>query len=110
MTFAPVVCGSWFTCRVELYSVFMYVQYVRPGLMAFFKVRRNVIFERARFNRRCQREGEPIDTYIMELYKLTENCDYGALTAEMIRDRIVVGIRDETLSKRLQLDPDLTLE
>ena len=85
-------------------------QKVVEKLDAFFKVRRNVIFERARFNRRCQREGEPIDTYIMELYKLTENCDYGALTAEMIRDRIVVGIRDETLSKRLQLDPDLTLE
>ena len=77
---------------------------------AFFRVRRNVIFERARFNRRCQREGEPMDTYIMELYKLTENCDYGTLQAEMIRDRIVVGIRDEALSKRLQLDPDLTLE
>ena len=28
----------------------------------------------------------------------------------MVRDRIVVGIRDETLSKRLQLDRDLTLE
>eukprot|EP00731_Ephydatia_muelleri_P015565 Em0008g1285a len=28
----------------------------------------------------------------------------------MIGDRIVVGIRDETMSKRLQLDPDLTLE
>ena len=69
-----------------------------------------MIFERARFNRRYQREGEPVDTYIMELYKLTENCDYGALQAEMIRDRIVVGIRDEALSKRLQLDPDLTLE
>ena len=41
-------------------------------LDAFFKVRRNVIFDRARFNHRCQREGEPIDTYIMELYKLTE--------------------------------------
>ena len=77
---------------------------------AFFRVRRNVIFERARFNRRYQREGEPVDTYIMELYKLTENCDSGALQAEMIRDRIVVGIRDETLSKILQLDPDLTLE
>ena len=65
-------------------------QKVVEKLDAFFKVRRNVIFERVRFNRRCQREGEPIDTYIMELYKLTENCDYGALTAEMIRDRIVV--------------------
>ena len=28
----------------------------------------------------------------------------------MIRDRIVVGIRDETLSERLQLDSELTLE
>ena len=28
----------------------------------------------------------------------------------MIRDRIVVGIRDSTLSERLQMDPDLTLE
>ena len=28
----------------------------------------------------------------------------------MIRDRIVVGIRDSALSERLQLDPDLTLE
>ena len=50
-----------------------------------------------------------MDTYITELYKLTENCDYCALTAEMIRDRIVVGIRDEALSKRLQLYLDLTL-
>ena len=76
----------------------------------FFKVRRNVIFERARFNRQNQLEGEPAEKYIMELYHLTENCEYGVLTNEMIRDRLVVGIRDEVLSERLQLDPDLTLE
>ena len=29
---------------------------------AFFRGRRNVIFERARFYRRYQREGEPVDT------------------------------------------------
>ena len=46
----------------------------------------------------------------MELYKLADNCDYGLMTAEMIRDKLVVGIRDEPLSERLQLDPDLTLE
>ncbi len=33
---------------------------------AHFKVRRNVIFERARFNRRSQREGESIEQYITE--------------------------------------------
>ena len=28
----------------------------------------------------------------------------------MIRNRLVVGIRDSSLSKRLQMEPDLTLE
>ena len=51
----------------------------------FFKVRRNVIFERARFNRRNQLEGEPAEKYMMELYHLTENCENGVLTNEMIR-------------------------
>ncbi len=37
---------------------------------AFFQVRRDVIFERARFN---QLSGEQ---YIMELYKLAESCNY----------------------------------
>ena len=76
----------------------------------FFKVRRNVIFERARFNRRNQREGETSEEYIMELYRLSESCDYGELTSEMIRDRLVVGILDTALSQQLQLDPGLTLD
>ena len=29
---------------------------------------------------------------------------------ELIRDRLVVGIRDLALSERLQLEPDLTLD
>ena len=46
----------------------------------------------------------------MELYKLAEDCEYGTMKEEMIRDRLVVGIRDTVLSERLQLDPKLTLE
>ena len=76
----------------------------------FFRVRRNVIFERARFNRRNQQEGESAEQYIMVLYELAANCEYGDMTSEMIRDRLVVGIMDDGLSKRLQLDPKLTLE
>ena len=76
----------------------------------FFNVRKNVIFERARFNRRNQREGETAEDYIVALYDLVENCDYGELQSEMIRDRLVVGIRDSALSERLQMDAELTLE
>ena len=77
---------------------------------SFFKVCKNVIFERARFNRRNQHEGETSEQYITVLYSLVESCEYGELRDEMIRDRFVVGIRDATLSQRLQLDSELTLE
>ena len=56
----------------------------------FIKVRKNVIFERARFNRRSQLDRETVDQYIAVLHNLAENCDYGTLKSELIRDRIVV--------------------
>ena len=77
---------------------------------AFFIVRKNVIFERARFNGRSQREGESVEHFITSLYNLAENCDYREMKAELIRDRIVVGIRNRALSEQLQLDAELTLE
>ena len=83
---------------------------VLAAFNAFFKVRRNVIFERARFNRRNQQEGESVEKYIVALCSLSENCEYGDLRDEMIRDRLVVGIKDVSLSERLQTDPNLTLE
>ena len=76
----------------------------------YFKVRKNVIYKRARFNKRNQQNGESAEQYIMALYKLAENCDYGDLKEEMIRDRLVVGIRDTALSEKMQMDPNLTLE
>ena len=78
--------------------------------MNFSRVRHNVIYERARFNRRSQQPGETTEQFIVTLYELAENCDYDRLKDQMIRDRIVVGIRDSTLSERLQLDSELTLE
>lgn len=83
---------------------------VKSKFDSHFIVRRNTIFERAKFNRRCQEEGEMVDAFITALFCLAEFCDYGQLNDEMIRDRIVVGIRDTTLSLKLQLDAELTLK
>ena len=77
---------------------------------AFFQVRRNIIFERAKFNRRVQNEGESVEQFITALYTLVETCDYGTLKEQMIRDRIVVGILNTGLSERMQSEANLTLE
>lgn len=74
-----------------------------------FIVKRNTIFERAQFNQRIQREGESVNDFITALYSLAEHCEYGTLHDELVRDKIVVGIRDKNLSEKLQLDSELTL-
>ena len=83
---------------------------VKDRFKQHFVPKKNVIFERAKFNQRLQMEGENVDSFITDLYHLAENCDFKDLHDELIRDRIVVGLRDHRLSERLQLDPGLTLE
>jgi len=70
-----------------------------------FQVRQTQIFKRARFNKRNQVDGESAEQYITTLYQLAERCKYGQFKPEIIQDQLVVGIRDTTLSKKLQMDP-----
>ena len=77
---------------------------------AYFDIRKNVIFERARFNKRNQLEGETAEEYITALYGLVESCEYGTMKEELLRDRIVVGILDSNVSQKLQMNAKLTLE
>ena len=83
---------------------------VKTALDEYFKVRRNVICERARFNKQTQSPGEPVDTFIQDLYKLSESCDYGNLIEDLIRDRIVDGVYSDALSDSLQAKSDLSLQ
>lgn len=82
---------------------------VKDAFEKHFVCKYNLIYERAKFNKRCQEPSETAEAFITVVYKLAENCQYGILQEEMIRDRLVVGIRDHGLSERLQLDPELTL-
>ena len=78
--------------------------------MNCLKFERNIIFERAQFYLRCQGEGESIEQFITSLYSLAELCEFGALKDELIRDRIVISIRDKALFEWMQVDPNLTLD
>ena len=73
--------------------------------------RKNIPFERYRFNRRCQEAGESYDQYRTALRKLAENCDFGSITPdELLRDRLVFGVRDSKTRECLLREPALTLK
>lgn len=75
-----------------------------------FLSRHNKIHARAKFNKLCQESTERIDDYISRTYSIVELCRYPeSIKEELIRDRIIVGIRDIKLSNDLQLDQDITL-
>ena len=76
----------------------------------YFGVRKNLVFERATFNQARQLSDETAEHFITRLHRLAETCEFGELKSDMIRDRLVIGIRDGQLSERLQLESDLTLQ
>ena len=86
---------------------------IRPVLTKFEEYcqpRKNVPFERYRFNRRSQEPGETYDQYRTALRKLGESCDFQSITPdEILRDRLIFGISDSKVRERLLRASDLTL-
>ena len=78
---------------------------------AYCEPRTQVIYERYRFNNRKQEPGENIASYVTELRTIAKNCNHAAITSdEILRDRIVLGIRDDKIRERLLGFNDLSLQ
>ena len=82
---------------------------VKESFDKFLMPKRNVMYERARFNQTLQQVTEPVNLFVTSLYARAESCNYGPLHDELIRDRLVVGLRDTTLSEIMSLDKDVNL-
>ncbi|XP_064472915.1 uncharacterized protein LOC135387748 [Ornithodoros turicata] len=67
------------------------------------------ILRRYHFHKRDQKAGENIMDYIAEIRRLSEFCNFQDLD-NMLRDRLVWGIQDQTAQKRLFAEPQLTLK
>ena len=68
---------------------------------SFFSVGKNVVIEHTQFSKRSQLPDEPVEQFITSLYNLTADYNFGELKDKLIRDRIVVRIRDASLLERL---------
>ena len=69
-----------------------------------------MIVRRFQFNTRKQQAGETVAEYVAALHKAAEFCNYGDSLSEMLRDRLVCGITDTSVQKRLLAEKDLTLD
>ncbi|HSN23609.1 MAG TPA: hypothetical protein VLS45_05495 [Methylomicrobium sp.] len=69
----------------------------------------NVTYERYLFHQRVQQAGESFENFCADLRKLASTCQFETLEDSLVRDRIVIGIRDEPTRRRLLQSKKLTL-
>ena len=72
--------------------------------------RKNITYERHIFNSRNQGDNESIDLYVTNLRLKARTCEFGPLTDELIRDKIMCGIKSDQVRGRLLREPDLSLQ
>ena len=68
------------------------------------------IVQRFKFNSRYREEGETVAQYIAALRSLAEFCNYGSSLDDMLRDRLVCGVRNDRIQRSLLAEKSLTLE
>ena len=62
------------------------------------------MFESYKFHLRKQEPTENIETYVATLRQLAKNCNFGQLRDRLIRDQVVVGVRDDCIREKLLSD------
>lgn len=70
----------------------------------YYKPARNLTFQEFRFGSRDQKEGEPFNEWLTELRILAKNCEFGELEDRMLRSRIILGVRDKSLQRKLLVE------
>ena len=89
------------------------------ALQAFVRSQKNPLLDRLAFFSRSQESGESFDEYLACLKELYTACDFARKSScnkcvqtddETLRDKLVVGIKDDSLRHKLLAEEDLTLE
>ena len=75
----------------------------------------NKIYARYRLATRKQGEGESLDAFIQDLHRLSKECSFEAVTAELhrqgyVRDAFISGIQSKVIRQKLLENTTLTME
>ncbi|KAK0146771.1 hypothetical protein N1851_013888 [Merluccius polli] len=79
-------------------------------LQSHYNPKPSEIVQRFKFNSRVRATTETVTEYVAVLRELAQHCNYGDKLKEMLRDRLVCGVADDRMQRRLLAEPELTFE
>ena len=71
--------------------------------------KKNVVLERFHFNNLSQGDQEDFDRFVTRIKNQAASCEFGDLKDQLIRDRVVVGIKNKSVQERMLREKDLDL-
>lgn len=86
------------------------VEVVKAKFKEHFTPKINPAYERYKFNKMKQQEGESFTDFLTTARLQAKKCQFGNLTDELLRDRIIVGISNDDVREKLLGDPTIDLE
>ena len=75
-----------------------------------FNPKPSEIVQRYKFDSRFRQPDETVNAYVAELRQLAQDCNFETTLKQMLRDRLVCGINDDRVQRRLLAETDLTFE
>ena len=75
-----------------------------------FNPRPSITVYRFKFHSCFRKQGESIQQYVAKLRCLSEHCDFRDHLEDMIRDRLICGVNDERIHRRLLAESRLDFE
>ena len=93
---------------------------IKPGTKSFKEITDKVkehiqpkpseIVQRFKFHTCSRQEGESVASYVAQLRNTAQHCNFGDTLDLMLRDRLVCGINDDRIQRRLLAVRDLTFQ
>ena len=83
---------------------------LKEVLVQHYKPTPLIIAERFAFHKRDQLPEEKVNDFLIELRRLARSCDFGDFLEQTLRDRLVCGLANTSVQKRLLTEKNLTLE
>ena len=77
---------------------------LKATLRAHYKPTPMIISERFKFYKRDQQSNEDIAAYCIVLKQLAATCDFGTFLDQALRDRLVCGLKNEGIQRKLLTD------
>lgn len=77
---------------------------------SYFEPKKNTVIARYKFFNCVQQENETVDSFVTNLKNLAKDCAFENQEESLIRDLLIIGIRDSAVKEKLLIDSDLSLQ